>query len=103
IVLPDGTVMSCSCVASMDAIQDLAIGNIMEASLLQLWTNDRMTNLRGSFNEGCLNPTCSGCDMYRDLELYRTSEGRKRAELNVLRSKGKVARRTDKPMGPFAG
>lgn len=103
IVLPDGTVMGCSCVASMDAIADLAIGNIMGSSLLEVWTNGRMKSLRASFANGTLNDTCNSCDMYRDLELYRMSEGRKRADLNRQRGQGQVVHRADKPVGPFSG
>lgn len=103
IVLPDGTVMGCSCVASMDAIPDLGIGNIMEASLGDIWTGGRMQALRSSFNNGSLNLTCNGCDMYRDLELYRTTEGRERAKINRLRSQGISVRRKAKANSPFSG
>jgi radical SAM protein with 4Fe4S-binding SPASM domain len=104
IILPDGTVMACSCVASMDAIPDLGIGNIMEAALLEIWTSSRMKSLRSSFfKDGDLNATCADCDMYRDLELYRTSEGRKRAEINHMRDEGLAIRRSDKPHDPFSG
>jgi hypothetical protein len=41
--------------------------------------------------------------MYRDLELYRTREGRQRAELNRKRLAGHVVRRTDRPANIFAG
>src|SRR6266496_2640124 len=102
IVLPDGTVMACSCVASMDAISDLGIGNIMDASLLEIWTSSRMKSLRSSFMDGSLNATCAGCDMYRDLELYRTSEGRKRAGINQMRDEGLAIRRSDKSHTPFS-
>jgi MoaA/NifB/PqqE/SkfB family radical SAM enzyme len=50
IVLPDGTVMGCSCVASMDAITDLCIGNIMDSSIDEIWTSSRMKSLSSSFN-----------------------------------------------------
>src|SRR3989442_9550398 len=45
IILPDGTVMACSCVASMDALEDLGIGNIMERTLLEIWTDNKMRSL----------------------------------------------------------
>jgi radical SAM protein with 4Fe4S-binding SPASM domain len=102
IVLPDGTVMACSCVAAMDAAADLGIGNVMEESLLEIWRNDRMRHLRASFGTPELNRTCAGCDMYRDLELYRTSEGRERARVNRARDAGKVVHR-EKPRGAFSG
>jgi len=102
IVLPDGTVMACSCVAAMDAVADLGIGNVMTASLTEIWRNDAMKRLRASFAEGGLNPTCAGCDMYRGLELYRTSEGRERARINRARGQGEVVHR-GKPRGAFSG
>ena len=103
IILPDGTVMACSCVASMDALEDLGIGNIMERTLLEIWTDNKMRSLRLSFNDGFLNSTCAGCDMYRDLELYRTSEGRRRAEINQKRDEGVAVRRAERPYAPFSG
>jgi len=102
IVLPDGTVMACSCVAAMDAVADLGIGNVLTGSLAEIWTNDRMRKLRASFAEGGLNKTCAGCDMYRGLEMYRTSEGRERARLNRERHAGSFERR-EKPKGAFSG
>jgi len=102
IVLPDGTVMACSCVAAMDAVADLGIGNVLTGSLAEIWTNDRMQKLRRSFAEGGLNKTCAACDMYRGLELYRTSEGRERARLNRERQAGSFERR-EKPKGAFSG
>jgi radical SAM protein with 4Fe4S-binding SPASM domain len=103
IVLPDGQVLACSCVASMDAIDDLGIGNVLESSLVELWTGHQVEALRQSFKKSTLNPTCNGCDMYRDLELYRTGEGRARADINMKRSRGLIVSRTRKPNTPFSG
>lgn len=89
IVLPDGTVMGCSCVAAMDAVEDLGIGNVLRSPLSEIWTGAQTRQLRASFKEGGLNATCAGCDMYRDLEFYRTRDGRRRAELNRARAAGK--------------
>jgi radical SAM protein with 4Fe4S-binding SPASM domain len=102
IVLPDGQVMACSCVAAMDAIADLGLGNLREHSLAELWTSAEMKRLRRSFTAGGLNPTCAGCDMYRGLGLYRTAEGRKRARLNLRRGQGEIVRRPQ-PKGAFSG
>jgi radical SAM protein with 4Fe4S-binding SPASM domain len=102
IVLPDGTVMACSCVAAMDAVKDLGIGNLRESSLLDIWTSAAMGRLRESFAAGGLNATCAACDMYRGLELYRTAEGRARARLNEQRHAGEFSRR-GKPRGAFSG
>lgn len=74
IVLPDGSVMGCSCVAAMDATKDLAIGNIKQSSLGEIWSGAPIRQLRSSFGRPGLNRTCAGCDMYRDLEFYRTRE-----------------------------
>jgi hypothetical protein len=51
----------------------------------------------------CLDKTFAGCDMYRDLELYRTREGRVRAGLNRQRHAGKVDRRANQADRIFAG
>ncbi len=105
VVLPDGQVLGCSCVAAMDALDDLAIGNVMEHSLQDIYEGARMRALRGQFGgDGtALNATCSACDMYRDLELYRTAEGRRRASLNLRRHAGAVVFRGTGGGGAFRG
>lgn len=103
IVLPDGTVMGCSCVAAMDALQDLGIGNIMQSSLAQIWSGERIRQLRSGFKSGDLNSTCAGCDMYRDLEFYRTGQGRDRAKLNRARSEGQIVKARARAAAPFLG
>jgi MoaA/NifB/PqqE/SkfB family radical SAM enzyme len=102
-VLPDGTVMACSCVAAMDAMHDLGIGNVMQSSLGEIWAGEALRKLRSSFSSGGLNLTCSGCDMYRDLEFYRTRGGRRRAELNRARAAGRILKTTANHPNPFAG
>jgi MoaA/NifB/PqqE/SkfB family radical SAM enzyme len=103
IVLPDGTVIACSCVAAMDAQDDLKIGHILEDDLLSIYTGPLMKNLRDQFKPGgCLNKTCGSCDMYRDLELYKTTNGRERAKLNKARVTG-IVKRASGPMDPFSG
>jgi radical SAM protein with 4Fe4S-binding SPASM domain len=105
IVLPDGDVLGCSCVAAMDAIPDLLIGNIMTSGLLEIWSGARMKQLREQFRPGgCgLNETCASCEMYRNLEIYRTREGHIRAELNRKRLAGENAKHIDRPKGVFTG
>ena len=103
IVLPDGTVMACSCVAAMDAVSDLGIGNIMEESLIKIWTSNHIKEIRASFGTDKLNKTCAGCDMYREPELYKTNEGRERAKINLERLSGKVVFRKERPTEPFSG
>ena len=61
-----------------------------------------MKQLRSSFGTDRLNKTCAGCDMYRNLELYRTAEGRERAKINRDRYEGKIVTRP-KAVGAFSG
>lgn len=102
IVLADGTVLACSCVAAMDAERDLSIGHLDRASLGDLWRGAAMRALRESFGGDGLNETCRGCDMYRDLELYRTAEGRRRAADSRRRAAGEVVRRRRPDTGTAA-
>jgi MoaA/NifB/PqqE/SkfB family radical SAM enzyme len=103
IVLPDGTVLGCSCLAAMDALDDLKIGHLLEQSLLDIWSGELLRQVRAQFRPGgCLNATCDGCEMYHDLELYRTTEGRRRARLNRERLGGPV-RRSGRERGMFVG
>jgi hypothetical protein len=102
IILSSGTVLACSCVASMDAVADLGIGNILISSLADIWTGSRMREIREGFAAGTLNKTCAGCDMYRPPELYRTPEGRERARINTARQAGETVRR-GAASGPFIG
>jgi len=103
IVLPDGTVMACSCVAAMDAAADLGIGNILQSNLLEMWQSQELKKLRDSFGTNSLNKTCAGCDMYRDLEFYRTRDGRQRARINRARHSGLVQISSSKYTRPFSG
>jgi radical SAM protein with 4Fe4S-binding SPASM domain len=103
-VLTDGTVIACACIAAMDAVPDLRIGHVMDGDLVQIYRGDLMRELRDQFRPGgALNETCSRCDAYQDCELYRTREGRIRAELNRKRAGGEMCRRSDKARVPFAG
>jgi radical SAM protein with 4Fe4S-binding SPASM domain len=103
-VLIDGTVVACACLAAMDAVPDLRIGNVMENDLLEIYSSEATRQLRDQFRtNGALNRTCASCDAYQDCELYRTKEGRIRAELNRKRAQGTVCKRTDKAKLPFAG
>ncbi|HXZ30703.1 MAG TPA: radical SAM protein [Terriglobales bacterium] len=102
-VLPDGTVMGCSCVAAMDAVEDLGIGNILQTSLSEIWSGSKLRGLRSSFAARVLNPTCATCDMYRNLEFYRTSDGRRRSALNQARKQGQVVKAKAAVTGPFSG
>jgi radical SAM protein with 4Fe4S-binding SPASM domain len=103
-VLHDGTVIACACIAAMDAVPDLRIGNVMEDDLLDIYTSEATRQLRDQFRRGgALNPTCAACDAYQDCELYRTREGRIRAELNRQRAQGKICKRNDRAIVPFAG
>jgi len=103
IVLPSGVVMGCSCVAAMDAVKDLEIGNILHSSLLEVWSGSRIRQLRASFGTPTLNSTCAGCDMYGGLEFYRTRDGRRRAELNRSRAEGRVVNSRHPVTRPFTG
>ena len=103
-VLIDGTVVACACIAAMDAVPDLRIGNILDQDLLEIYASGAMSGLRDQFRPGgALNATCAGCDAYQDCELYRTKEGRIRAELNQRRFDGTVCKRSDRAKVPFAG
>lgn len=93
IVLPDGRVMACQCIAAVDAPADLVIGHLDEAPIGDIWRADRLARLRAQFGTECLNPTCSACDAYRGLDLYRTREGRERARINRRRLAGEVVHR----------
>jgi radical SAM protein with 4Fe4S-binding SPASM domain len=101
-VLPSGDVIACSCVAAMDAIADLKIGNIVEQPLGDIWRSHQTQALRASFGAPELNRTCAGCDMYRNLDLYRTSEGRARAQINRARARGEIVKRA-RESGVFVG
>jgi Iron-sulfur cluster-binding domain len=87
----------------MDAVADLGIGNVLQTPLLEIWQGDKLRRIREQFENQNLNPTCAACDMYRNLELYRTREGRLRADLNRQRASGHVVARGDRAALPFSG
>ncbi|NQT15650.1 MAG: radical SAM protein [Planctomycetes bacterium] len=103
-VLYDGTVIACGCLAAMDASEDLGIGHVLEGSLQEIFTGERMQHLRAQFGKGGpLNQTCDACDAYYPPDSYRTRDGRKRAELNRKRFAGQVVHREERVRGPFSG
>ena len=67
-----------------------------------IWNSPKAKELRNQFTQKSLNPTCSGCDMYRNLDLYRTKEGRERARINNQRSNGEIVKRKA-AKGPWQG
>ncbi len=103
IILPDGDVLICSCVAAVDGVEDLKIGSVLDQSLLSIWNSEKTKRIRASFGSSELNSTCKNCDMYRNLDLYRTQEGRERGSVNSLRSKGKSVVRQQVLRAPFSG
>ncbi len=103
IVLPDGKVLICSCVAASGGEQNLQIGHILENDLKSIWTSNIAKKFRATFGTPQLNPTCNKCDMYRDLELYRTREGRERAQINDQRRQGIKLKHTYDKNQPFMG
>ncbi len=79
----DGKVGACFCVTSMDAGKALYIGNLVQEQLLDIWVGKLMNDIRNQFySKGTLNEICAKCDAYVNLDLFRTKEGRERAELN---------------------
>src|SRR5262249_36207244 len=50
-VLTDGTVVACACLAAMDAVPDLKIGNILEHDLLEIYASAAMHDLRNQFRK----------------------------------------------------
>jgi MoaA/NifB/PqqE/SkfB family radical SAM enzyme len=86
-----------------DALADLGVGNILQTSLLEIWHGQLLKELRDSFGTDSLNKTCAGCDMYRDLEFYRTREGRQRARINRARHSGLVQISLADRSRPFSG
>lgn len=101
IVLPDGTALACSCVAAMDAVEDLGIGNVLKEDIGDIWRSQKMKDIRQSFGTEKLNKTCQGCEMYRNLDFYRTRLGRLRAETNDLRGSGALINRETSGKGVF--
>lgn len=79
VILSDGTVVACNCLASMDRQSDLGLGNIMERSLLELWRGGAIQRLRASFGTPALNSTCASCTMYQGPRVFRTIGQQSRA------------------------
>lgn len=82
IILEDGTVQACYRAPQTMDSQDLAIGNIMQSSLGEIWTSCRMKQLREGFNRDCPVETCRECGLYENLATLRSPEGRRMAKLN---------------------
>ena len=103
IVLPNGTVIACSCIAAMDAIEDLKIGDIHEETVLEIWRGKVLRGLREQFQgQNTLNETCRKCSSYVKLDAYRARDGRDRARVNRLRGSGEIVFR-GQTRGFFSG
>ena len=76
----DGKVGLCGC-RDFNADSELIIGNIMEASLLDLWHSEVTRKLRERFWKGDLPDICKKCTAYANLDFYRTKRGTLRANL----------------------
>jgi MoaA/NifB/PqqE/SkfB family radical SAM enzyme len=100
-ILPDGEVLICSCASAMDAIGDLSIGNVMKASLKDIWGGALRRNLIAQFKgEQPLNRTCAGCTSYRNLDFYRTGNARRMAAENQARASGADPAQFNDPSHP---
>jgi MoaA/NifB/PqqE/SkfB family radical SAM enzyme len=91
IVLSDGTVLACCCSpAGMDFIDELSIGNILDSSLLEMWTGPKMGDLRARFEAGTTGAPCRGCGQYEGLDRFRTSGGRRAAARHLERYRSRA-------------
>lgn len=79
IVFADGSVGLCGC-RDFNADSELILGNIMQDSLLSLWRSKKAARLRERFWKGDFPEICAKCTAYANLDLYRSAEGKKRAE-----------------------
>ncbi len=84
IVFANGDVGLCGC-RDIEANSDLIVGNIMEASLIDIWRSERVKSLRSGFCGPGKPNICAKCKMYRDLNMYRTVEGMQRTYLTRKR------------------
>jgi len=78
VIMPDGNVIACNCHTAMDPVEDLILGNIKYSSLCEIWRGSRTHALITQFIEKRLNERCQNCTTYRNLDLYRTFQGRER-------------------------
>lgn len=78
IIFENGDVGFCGC-RDFEANSELIVGNIMERHLIDIWRDEKVEKIRKGFYARNIPDICRDCGAYRNLSIFRTTEGTKRA------------------------
>jgi len=78
IIFINGDVGLCGC-RDLEANSELILSNIMKRHLIDIWRDEKVEKIRKGFYAGNIPDICRGCSAYRNLNIFRTPEGTKRA------------------------
>jgi radical SAM protein with 4Fe4S-binding SPASM domain len=69
-ILSNGDVTLCGC-RDLNSDSELVLGNIRDRSLLEIWRDPRVEEIRNGFYFSKYPAICQDCSMYEDLAFFR--------------------------------
>lgn len=66
-ILSNGDLTLCGC---RDLNGDLVVGNIKDKSILEMWQDERVEEIRNGFYSSRYPEICQGCSFYQDLSYF---------------------------------
>jgi MoaA/NifB/PqqE/SkfB family radical SAM enzyme len=69
-ILSNGDMTLCGC-RDLDGDSELVFGNIRDKSILEMWRDPRVENIRSGFYSSRYPEICQDCSMYSDLSFFR--------------------------------
>jgi MoaA/NifB/PqqE/SkfB family radical SAM enzyme len=69
-VLSNGDLTLCGC-RDLNGDSELVLGNVAERSILEMWHDPRVAEIRQGFYHGRVPRICRDCSLYQDLGFYR--------------------------------
>jgi MoaA/NifB/PqqE/SkfB family radical SAM enzyme len=69
-ILSNGNMTLCGC-RDLNGDSELVLGNIRDRSILEMWRDPRVENIRKGFYSSRYPKICLDCSMYNDLSFFR--------------------------------
>jgi len=79
-ILSNGDVTLCGC-RDLNGDSELVLGNIQNKSILNMWRDQRVKNIRSGFYRSTYPKICQDCSFYRDLSSLRREKSMKMFKL----------------------
>jgi hypothetical protein len=83
-ILSNGDLTLCGC-RDLNGDSELVMGNIKEKTILEMWQDPRVHEIRQGFYSSVIPRICLDCSMYEDLSFFRREKIRALVRSRVLR------------------